>query len=344
MSVAELLAALEARLELTPPQVESAAGYLLTGSGDVETRAALLRALTRKGETPGEIAAFVRAFLKHAIRPPLDPARLDRPAIDVCGTGGDRLNMFNVSTTGMFILAAAGAAVLKHGNRGITSRSGGADVLEALGVRIDLPPERFAEAVKRFGVGFMLAPQYHPAFKAVAPVRKALAAEGTRTIFNIIGPLLNPLQPPYQLSGVFDPSLPPVYARILDQLGRKRAWAVHGTTADGRGMDEISTIGPTQIAVADGGRVYTETVTVPAAPAALEDLQGGDAECNAAVLLGILTGEIRGPKRELTIVNAAGALQVTGLADSWETGIGMAAEMIDSGRALRVLHDLQEFS
>lgn len=340
---AALSETLSAGQALDASDVQAMATLLLDPAADPTVKAGLLRALSAKGETAEEIAGFVRAFLTHAIRPPLDLTTLDRPAIDVCGTGGDQLNLFNVSTTSMFILAACGLAVVKHGNRGITSKSGGADVLEALGIRIDLPPAAFAECVKRHGTGFMLAPQYHPAFAAVAPVRKLLAAEGTRTIFNIIGPLLNPLSPPWQLAGVFDPALPPTYAGILRSLGRTRAWSVHGTTADGRGMDEISTLGPTRIVIAEPAGLSEFTLDPPAPPANLADLQGGDAPHNAAILTAILDGGDRGPKRHLVLANAAAALRITEAAPSWEAAQALAAEAIDSGKALAVLRGLQRF-
>lgn len=324
--------------------VRAMADLLLHPGADVQLKAGLLRALSAKGETAEEIAEFVRVFLTHAVRPPLDLAALDRPAIDVCGTGGDKLNLFNVSTASMFVLAGSGLAVVKHGNRGITSKSGGADVLEALGIRIDLPPDRFAEGVKRHGAAFMLAPQYHPAFAAVAPVRKLLALEGTRTIFNIIGPLMNPLQPAYQLAGVFDPALTPTYAGILQSLGRTRAWAVHGSTADGRGMDEISTLGSTRIVIAEPAGLRDETFTIPSPPTELEALQGSDAVHNAGLLTAILDGSDQGPKRHLVLTNAAGALQVAGLAGSWDEGQALAAETVDSGKALAVLRAMQAFS
>jgi anthranilate phosphoribosyltransferase len=338
-----MLETLTAGQSLTESQVESMAALLLQPGGEVEHKASLLRALSTKGETAAEIAAFVRSFLTHAVRPPLDLTTLDRPAIDVCGTGGDKLQLFNVSTTSMFLLAACGTAVVKHGNRGITSKSGGADVLEALGIRIDLPPDQFSECVKRHGTAFMLAPQYHPAFAAVAPVRKVLAAEGTRTIFNIIGPLLNPLQPSYQLSGVFDPALPPTYAGILQSLGRTRAWAVHGTTADGRGMDEISTLGPTRIVVSKANGLEDLTIDLTQPGATLEALQGGEAKENAEILINLLNGTDQGPRRQLILTNAAAALQVTGQAADWESGLALATEALDSGKALQVLKALQDF-
>lgn len=344
MSTDSLLSTLQAGQALTESGTASMAALLLNPTADAGVKAHLLRALSAKGETAEEIAGFVLAFLDHAVRPPLDTAALDRPAIDVCGTGGDKLDLFNISTASLFVLAACGVAVVKHGNRGITSRSGGADVLEALGIRIDLPPARFAECVKRHGAAFMLAPQYHPAFAAVGPVRRQLAQEGIRTIFNIIGPLLNPLRPAYQLAGVFDPSLPPVYGRILLALGRTCAWTVHGSTADGRGMDEISTLGPTHIVISENGTLREETRTLPAPPHTLTDLQGAGADHNAALLVAILDGTDQGPKRHMILTNAAAALQVTGLAANWEEGMGLAAEGVDSGRALGVLRGMQGFA
>jgi anthranilate phosphoribosyltransferase len=342
--VDEMLSEMRAVGGLGEAAVVAAAELLLDGGVGDDEKAELLTALSEKGETAEEIAGFVRVFLGHAVRVPLELEGLDRPALDVCGTGGDKLDLFNVSTASMFVLAGGGAAVVKHGNRGITSKSGGADVLEALGVRIDLAPERFAESVRRHGAGFMLAPQYHPAFKAVAGVRRRLAAAGVRTVFNVIGPLLNPLQPPYQLVGVYDGSLPPVYADILGRLGRKRAWVVHGRTADGRGMDEVSTLGVTEVVAVEGGRLTATTLGGPEHPARGEELVGGDAAHNAALLEGILTGKDRGPRREIVVMNAAAAFQVAGLETTWEGGRARAEEAIDSGRAARVLAALREFA
>ena len=335
----DLIARLNAGVELTPEEIDAASAALLHPDAPVETRADFLRALTLKGETPAEIAAFVRAFLRHAVRPPVDLAVLDRPAIDVCGTGGDRLGLFNISTASMFLLAGAGATVVKHGNRGVTSPSGSADVLEALGVPVSLTPEAFAEHIRRHHLGFMLAPAYHPAFKTVAPVRKKLADEGTRTIFNIIGPLLNPLQPDFQLAGVFADELVHPYARIMADLGRKRAWAVHGHTADGRGMDELSTLGPTHVARAENLAVSEETIDLSRdyPPARLAQLAGGSAKQNAEVIESLLRGEIQGPKRDIVVANAAAGLVVCGLAASLDEGRAKAAEALDSRRALAVL-------
>ncbi len=345
----ELIATLDEGRELAPEQSESAAAALLDEAVETDAKVRFLSALAAKGETPAEIAAFVDAFLRHAVDPGLDPAAVDFPLIDVCGTGGDKLGLFNVSTTSMFVAAAAGVGVVKHGNRGITSKSGGADVLEALGIRIDLPPARFAEAIRRHGVGFMLAPNYHPAFKAVVPVRKILAERGTRTIFNLIGPLLNPVRPPFQLVGTFDPTLPPIFAEILGELGRTRAWAVCGEVGDGRSMDEVSILGDTVVAALSGeGDVSQSTLTleqlgVPAGYT-LEAIQGGGADENAAILTGILDGTINGAKREMVILNAAAALVVAGAAPSLNDARSRAIEAIDSRAALSKVHALKGFA
>jgi anthranilate phosphoribosyltransferase len=247
----------------------------------------------------------------------------------------------------MFVVAADGIAIVKHGNRGISSKSGGADVLEALGVPINLSPAAFAEMVKRVGLGFMLAPLYHPAFKNVAEARQRLAAEGTRTIFNLIGPLLNPLEPSYQLLGVYAEKLLPLYAQILHQLGRKRAWAVHGTTTDGQGMDELSTAAPSFFSEWENEQIKTTTVD-PAdlgfSPADLAELVGGDAAVNAEILEGILRGQIHGPKRDLVVLNAAASFVITGREPDLSAGCARAQERLDSGQAYLVLEQARAFS
>ncbi|HWB06584.1 MAG TPA: anthranilate phosphoribosyltransferase [Verrucomicrobiales bacterium] len=344
MTSSEITVALRDGQSLDAAAVETAAAFLLDAGAETELKADLLRALSKKGETAGEIAAFVKVFLKHAVRPLLDAAALGRPVMDVCGTGGDKLNLFNISTASMFVLAGGGVVVVKHGNRGITSQSGGADVLEALGVAVNLTPEQFAACVTDHGAGFMLAPQYHPAFKAVAPVRAQLAGEGVRTIFNLIGPLLNPVQPPMQMVGVYDPALPPVYAEIMRELGRARAWAVHGTVPGGSGMDEVSILGPTRVVALSGGEIGETTETVPLPVPAIEELKGGDAKTNAGIIQGILSREIRGAKRDIVLANAAAGFRVAGVCDSWPEAIARAEESLDSGRAKEVLDKLRAFS
>ena len=343
----DLVSALESRRDLAPQEVAFAASFLLIEDADLTLKADFLRALARKGETAAEIGGFVEAFLDRAVDPELDAASLSGPTVDVCGTGGDRLDLFNVSTTSMFVLAAGGLAVVKHGNRSITSQCGGADVLEELGARIDLSREDFRRCMGEVGCGFLFAPHYHPAFKAVAPVRKALAAEGVASVFNLLGPLLNPARPSHQLVGVFSAGALAKYALVLHRLGRTQAWAVHGTTASGAGMDEVSTMGPTQVhpVTASGvGEPWTLTPGMLAlagiGPATLEDLRGGDRRQNARIVIELLSGDLRGPKREIVLLNAGCAFVVTGLAKDLASGTALAGELIDSGRALGKLRAL----
>lgn len=343
-----LIKHLENHEELSSREIGVAADLLLDISVPDEKKARLLLALSRKGETPAEIAGFVEAFLEHAVDPMITELNLDGPTLDVCGTGGDQLDLFNVSTTAMFIAAAAGAVVVKHGNRGITSKSGGADVLEALGVRIDLPSEGFRHCLEKAGVGFLFAPSYHPAFKAVAGVRKQLAAEGHRSIFNLIGPLLNPARPQCQLVGVSDRSLCPAFAEILQRLGRESAWVVSGTAPGDRFVDEVSLMGVTRICKAGAYQDLEDEEINPEdfgmRKARLEDLQGGDAATNAAILEAILSGEDTGPKCDIVLLNAAAALTCAGLADHIGDAIAIARETIASGAALSRLRLLQACS
>jgi len=337
---------LEEKQDLSPREVEVAADLLLNPSVADGKKENLLELLAKKGETPAEIAGFVEAFLEHAVDPHLGLLDLEGPTLDVCGTGGDQLDLFNVSTTAMFVAAAGGAMVVKHGNRGITSKSGGADVLEALGIRIDLSAEGFRNCVEKAGIGFMFAPTYHPAFKAVVGVRKSLAARGVRTIFNLIGPLLNPAKPQCQLVGVFSRDYCPVFSEILSRLGRESAWVVHGTTGDGRSVDEVSLMGSTRICKSG---LYQEMSDEEIRPrdfgfkhAEVDELRGGDAKANAAILTAILSGNETGPKRDIVLMNSGAALACAGLADNMGDGIEMSRELISSGAALERLHRLQK--
>src|SRR6478609_2971154 len=339
---------LEDKQELTSREVEVAAALLLDPAAPDEKKARLLEALAVKGETPGEIAGFVEAFLQQAVDPHLGLLELEGPTLDVVGTGGDKLDLFNVSTTAMFIAAAAGAVVVKHGNRGFTSKSGSADVLEALGIRIDMPPDGFRHCIEKAGLGFMFAPVYHPAFKSVAAVRKSLATRGVRTIFNVIGPLLNPARPQCQLVGVSDRDLCPAFAEILQRLGRDSAWVVHGTTGDGRSVDEVSLMGSTRIFKSG---LYQDMEDEEVRPrdfglkhAEVAELQGGDAKENAVILENILAGRETGPKRDMVLMNSGAALACAGLADDMGDGIGISREMIASGAALEKLRLLQKAS
>lgn len=331
---------LRASENLSDDDVTLAGAGLLDAEADMELRADFLRALHEKGETPAEIAAFVRTFLAHA----RDPQIPREGIIDVCGTGGDKLGLFNISTASMLVAAACGVRVVKHGNRGVTSRSGGADVLEALGVRIDHEPEQSAEILERVGCLFLFAPKYHPAFAAVAPVRKMLGTQGTPTIFNMLGPLLNPARPEFQLAGVFDEKLLPVYAETFRLLGRTRAWAVHGT-AEGRGVDEISTMGPTRVLISEAAGIREMTILaedIPLSPTSLDILRGGDAVENAGLIRVLLQGEGPAAHREIVQLNAAAALVVSGLAGDLPGAFQKAGEAISSGAATEVLTRLQQ--
>ena len=337
---------LNAGMDLNAGDVGVAVALLLSDTTEDSVKADFLTALHRKGETVEEIVCFVQQLTNRAVDPLIDPKNVAGPMIDVCGTGGDGLDLFNVSTTIMFVLAAGGAVVVKHGNRNVTSRCGSVDVLEALGAPFDLPPAHLRECAERLGLCFIFARQYHPAYRVIAEMRKRLAREHVRTIFSLLGPLLNPTRPARQLIGVFSSRLTSVFADVLRRLGRERAWVVHGTIEGGGGMDDISTSGATILAELLHGKVVSGVIdsrwlNIP--PGALDDLRGGDAAENAAHVEGILSGEIKGAKRDLTLVNAAGGFVVAGLARDMSDGIGMAREQIDSGRALEKLHGLQQF-
>jgi anthranilate phosphoribosyltransferase len=341
-----LIERLNAGIDLNAGDIGVAVALLLSDTTEDSLKADFLTALHRKGESVEEIVGFVQQLIDRAVDPLIDPKNLAGPMIDVCGTGGDGLDLFNVSTTIMFVLAAGGAVVVKHGNRSVTSRCGSADVLEALGAPFDLPPAHLKECAERLGLCFIFARQYNPAFRALAEMRKRLARENIRTVFSLLGPLLNPTRPARQLIGVFSSRLTSIFANVLRRLGRERAWVVHGLTETGEGIDDISTSGATILAELLHGKVISGVIdsrwlNIP--PGALDDLRGGDAAENAAHLEGILSGEIRGAKRDLTLVNAAGGFVVAGLARDMSDGIGLAREQIDSGRALEKLRGFQQF-
>ncbi|MGJ8656325.1 MAG: anthranilate phosphoribosyltransferase [Akkermansiaceae bacterium] len=337
---------LQAGKELSEREVYVAVEMLLDESICNDKKGDFLRSLTEKGETATEITYFVQACLERAVDPEVGKMEFDGPTIDVCGTGGDKLDLFNVSTTSMFVIAAGGAVVVKHGNRGITSKSGGADVLEALGVKLEISQEKFRECLSEAGVGFMYAPAYHPAFKVIAPVRKKLADEGIRTIFNLIGPLLNPAKPECQLVGICNEGLAQVYADILQRLGRDSAWVVLGKTAEGATVDELSLMGESHIYKSGAYQDLVDETVLPADlgldQCEVADLVGGDAELNAQILTDILSGKERGPKRQMVLLNAGAGLACAGLVDSLADGVKKAGELIDDGLALDRLHKLQQ--
>ncbi|HEX7576360.1 MAG TPA: anthranilate phosphoribosyltransferase, partial [Candidatus Methanoperedens sp.] len=293
--------------------------------------AAFLTAMKMKGETPAEIAGLARGMKKAAniINP-----KVSGTLIDTCGTGGDSTGTINVSTGAAIVTAGAGVAVAKHGNYSITSKSGSADVLKELGVKIDATPEQVEKTIEKVGIGFMLAPVFHPSMKRVGQIRRDI---GFRTVFNILGPLTNPANAKAQVIGVFDGALCEPMANVLNILGTKRALVVHGS-----GMDEISTAGETQIVELKDGKVTKYTVTpekLGIKRAAIADIAGGTPQENAKDIVDVLKGK-KGAKRDIIVVNAGAALLVSGKAQSLEAGIKMANVSIDSGAALKKLNEL----
>jgi anthranilate phosphoribosyltransferase len=332
--------------ELTPTQIETAVAQLIDEMIAAETKAEFLSALALKGETPGEITAFAAALREKSIAPPIDPAwRASREILDVVGTGGDRLSTFNISTTVALLCAAAGVAVVKHGNRAVTSSVGSADVIETLGLRVDLTPEEAARSLREHHFAFFFAPNFHPAFKHIAPARKILAGRGQRTIFNVLGPLLNPARPSAMLVGVPRPELCEPMARALQALGTRRGMVVCGE-AEGKHLDELSTLGANCVAEFYQERgFHVSKLTLehfPLQPATLADLRGGDRFANAEIIRQILDGRERGPKRDAVLLNAAAALLVAGRATSLADGWDLAAETIDAGKAKQKLADLAQ--
>ena len=339
---------LRASRSLTDEQVVLAVEELVRESVDVTAKAEFLTALAKKGETTEEITAFARELRTRCLQPSLDPEHRSREILDVVGTGGDRLSTFNISTTVALLAAAAGVLVTKHGNRASTSSIGSADVMEALGVPFDLSPEEAVLSLRQHGFAYFFAPRYHPAFRHIVPARKLCAQRGQPTIFNFLGPLLNPGRPTAMLVGVPRPDLCEPLARVLQALGVRRAMVVCGSLKDSDGatryLDEISPLGPTVIAEFFQERGMNcstlEPEAFPLQPASLADVVGGDRLHNANIIRQILSGEERGPKRDAVLLNAAAALFVAGrapnLLEGWET----AAAVIDSGLARKKLAEL----
>jgi anthranilate phosphoribosyltransferase len=340
----KLILQLAAARPLADEQVRLAVEQLTDEKVPAAGKAAFLSALAQKGETPGEIAAFARALRDKSIQLPLDAETRAREILDVVGTGGDRLGTFNISTTTAIVCAAAGVTVAKHGNRAITSQAGSADVLEALGVRINLTPAEAARSLRKHHFAFFFAPNYHPAFKHIAPARKLCAERGQRTIFNFLGPLLNPARPSAMLVGVPRPELCEPLARVLQSLGVRRAMVVCGSVSAASHLDELSTLGPNTVAEFYQERGFATSVLspeqFPVQPAKLADLIGGDCKTNAEIVRRILRGEERGPKLDAVLLNAAAALFVAGKTKSLVAGWDLAAEIIDDGRANAKLAEL----
>jgi anthranilate phosphoribosyltransferase len=333
---------------LTDAQVAGAVAELADGEIPAETKADFLIALARKGETVGEIAAFAHELRGRAIAPPIDSHTRSLQILDVCGTGGDRLNTFNISTTVAIIAAADGVPVAKHGNRAVTSQAGSADVLRAMGVKIDLTPEGAARSLREHQFAFFFAPDYHPAFKQITPARRICSERGQKTIFNYLGPLLNPARPALQLIGVAHPQLCLPIATVLQTLEVRRGMVVSGSVpADGgppRYLDELSTLGENTVVEFHQPCAMSESSLLPEnfpiQPASLSDWAGGDSLTNARIVRAVLAGVDRGPKRDAVLLNAAAALFVAEKSRSLAEGWGRAADLIDSGRAVAKLDEL----
>src|SRR5579871_5479135 len=335
------------RHSLSREESRAVMGELLAGKATDAQVAALLVALHMKGETVEEIVGFAEAIraaavpLSSADGSALDISGTEREAlVDTCGTGGDASDTFNISTATALTIAGAGVRVAKHGNRGITSRCGSADVMEALGVNITIPPPRIADCLREVGIAFMFAPAMHAATKHVQPARKDLRP--LRSVFNLLGPLTNPARASAQVVGVYSVDLVEKLAQALKLLGLRRALVVHGTD----GLDEITITGPTKIGEVRGEWVRVYEVTPEQfglARAPLSAISGGDVQKNAEIIQGILRGE-KSPRRDVVLMNAAAALVAAGRADSLAEAVPLAAGSIDSGAARSRLEALVQFT
>lgn len=319
---------------LTQREAAEAFEFIMSGGATDAQIGALLMGMQVRGETVDEITGAARVLRSKALS-----VEAPEGAIDTCGTGGDAKGTHNISTCTAFVVAGAGVPVAKHGNRSISSRSGSADVLAALGVNLECAPEVIERCISECGLGFMFAPAHHAAMRHVAKVRGEL---GVRTIFNLLGPLANPAATKYQVVGVFHEKWVEPVANVLNMLGVERAWVVHG--ADG--LDELTTTDVSHVAALDHGKVSTFKISPRNAglpDAKPEDLVGGDAVENAAHIRAALQGN-QGPLRDIVLLNAAAALLVAGKAKTLQDGVALAADAIDSGRAMNVLEALVKLS
>ena len=335
----EVLARLSRQESLTAAEAEETLAVVLAGDATPAQVGAFLALLHAKGETADEVTGLSRAMVNAAVPCPL-PDHEGGVVVDLVGTGGDRLASINVTTLAAFITAGCGVPVCKHGNRAASSSVGTADVLEALGVAIELGPEGVARCVSEAGMGFCFAQRFHPAMRFVGPVRKEL---GVPTVFNFLGPLINPARTRHQLVGISDPSMGPIMAGVFGATGSRHALIVHADD----GLDELSVTSPSSVleVSGDGSGEFELTewrvdpTALGLAPATMADLRGGDAAFNAAVIRSVLEGE-RGARRDIGVLNAAAALVVAGRVDDLERGLGLADESIESGRAAEVLDAL----
>lgn len=334
-----LIERVEAGHVLQRAEAEAVMEELLSGRVETNEIVRLLAALNQRPVEVQELAGFARVMRRHATRVFAEGEALPANMVDTCGTGGDGANTFNISTAAAIVAAAAGARVAKHGNRAASSRSGSADVLESLDVRIDLPFEHYGRAIREIGIGFLFAQAAHTATRHAAPARKLI---GVRTVFNLLGPLTNPAGAQSQVLGVFSGDVMDLVAAALAELGVERAFVVHGAG----GLDEISLSGETMVAEVRGGTVRRFTVTPEefgVASAPIEAIQGGTAAENAALIRRILAGEA-GPARDIVVINAAAALVAAGVAENFREGAGLASFVISSGAASEKLAHLAEFT
>lgn len=331
MMFSTLIEKLGRREDLTTDEAARAMLVIMRGDAAPAQIAGLLIGLAMKGERPAELVGLARTMRAEAVKLSVPP----QDVFDTCGTGGDRSGSFNISTAAAIVISAAGVRVAKHGNRSVSSQCGSADVLEALGVNIAASPAIVERCLHDVGIAFFFAPTFHPAMRHAGPTRRDL---GVRTAFNLLGPLTNPAQPARQIVGVPRPELTELMARALMMLGVERAWVVHG--ADG--LDEISTTGYTKVSECRDGTVqtfYVHPSEYGLAKGSIQDLKGGDAARNAERVRDVLAGT-PGPARTVVLLNAGAALFIAGRADSVRTGIAMATDAIDSGRARSVLATL----
>jgi len=333
-----LIKKVEAGSDLSRQEAESAMEEILSGRSNEETIVALLAALRAKGETVGELVGFARAMRRQVTPVFADGSRPEELLVDTCGTGGDSSGTFNISTAAAFVAAGAGVRIAKHGNRSISSKCGSADVLEALGVSLDVVPERVGAAIREIGIGFLYAPALHTAMRHAMPARRRLG----RTAFNLLGPLTNPAGARAQIAGVFSDKVVEKVALVFSELDVERAFVVHGAG----GLDEISLCGETMVGDVHRGAVRIHQVTpedfgLERAP--LEAIAGGDAAHNADLIRAILSGEA-GPRRDIVVANAAAAIVASGRAADFLEGAQLAAASIDSGSARKKLDALIGFA
>jgi anthranilate phosphoribosyltransferase len=323
------------RTDLTEQEARAAMEEIMAGQATDAQIAGFLTALRMKGETAQELVGFARVMREKA-EPLWDGEIPD--VLDTCGTGGDRSGTFNISTATAFVAAAAGLRVAKHGNRSATSRCGSADVLEALGLDIQMPIERLRRAIKDAGMGFLFAPRFHASMKHVMPTRSQLKV---RTVFNILGPLANPAAARFQVVGVFSPDIMELMANALRGLNIEHAFVVHGAN----GMDEVSISSRTHVVEMHRGEIRQFVISPEdfgLTSVKIEAILGGDAAENAKIIESIFSGE-RGPRRDVVLLNSAPAMVAGGAAKTWKEGLQLAAQAIDSGAALKKLRELREF-